>query len=128
VQQYCGTILLLLLLLTLDVFVQNLWDFMEEEILQVYAPEPLFYCPCAMRYDMYNLGNKGLVGRDFIVPGLHELAQYDGQKGVELQIYIVSTRERRQELMDACLRIPPFIAWFVREKDLADESFRGSIR
>lgn len=63
---------------------QDLWDFVEHERLPIYMAYPLFQRPRAMRYNVYNLGDKGLVGRDFVVPGLYKFPQYDGQKSVKL--------------------------------------------
>jgi hypothetical protein len=47
-----------------------------------------------MGEDLHNFCHKSLVRRDLVVPILYKLPEYDRYKGIQLEIDIISARER----------------------------------
>lgn len=47
--------------------------------------------------DLDNVGNKILIGCDFIVPGLYKQVENDSDQGIELDINLIGACERRKE-------------------------------
>lgn len=82
---------------TFKVTQDELGQLVEQQALEVDTAQSALEGSRAMGDDAHNLGDKLLVGRDASVPALHELAQYDGQQRVQLQIDVVPARERREQ-------------------------------
>lgn len=108
--------------------VEKLRNLVEGQILQVQLAQSLLQRPRAMRDNLYNLGDKRLVGRDVAVPALHKLAQDDGEQGVELEIDVVAACQGREELVDGRLRVAALSARLLRAQRPPDERLGRAVR
>lgn len=80
-----------------------------------------------MCYDLYDLGNKGLVWGDLVVPGLHEVPQDDGDDGIKLKVDIVPARQGWEEFVDGRRGGPAAVAGLLRTQHAADQLSSGAI-
>lgn len=77
--------------------------------------------------DVDNLCDKGLVRGDLVVPGLHKVAQYDGDDGVELQVDVVPARQGRQEVVDRGGSCSAAVGGLLGAEDAADQLGGGPV-
>ena len=85
---------------TMDMTFNQLWYFIEYQALEVDRPQPALQRSCAMSYDAYHLFHEALIRCDLPIPAIDQILHNDCDDGVELQIHVVTARQRRQQLFD----------------------------
>jgi hypothetical protein len=104
--------------------VKKLRQFVKEETLQIHLPQPLLECARDMGNNLHDLGDKGLIGREFGVPVLDELPQDNGNKGVELKIHIIAAGQGRQQVFNRYRRALSLVGLLLGAENTADEKRR----
>lgn len=80
-----------------------------------------------MGYELDDLGDKRVVGRDPAVPVLDIFPEDDGNQGVQLKVDIVATGQRRQHVLDGYRRGLALVL-VLRTQDAPDQIDGGLVR
>lgn len=85
---------------TMNMAFNQLWYLIEYQTVKVHCPQPAFQRSCAMGHYPYHLLHEALIWSDLPIPAIDQILHHDCNDGVELQVHIVTARQRRQQLID----------------------------